>query len=163
MTSQLITYRPIGIIRSEHTLAENTPIQPVYAQGCKGHAEVFAEYCDGLRDLKDFSHIYLIYHFHQAPPVSLLIEPFLQDVKRGVFSTRAPCRPNAIGISVVELVCLEDNILHLNGVDILNGTPLLDIKPYTAKFDLHDVRKNGWQDEVDETTACLRGKRGYRP
>lgn len=91
----------------------------------------------------------------------MIIKPFLQDVDRGVFSTRAPFRPNPIGLSVVELLGIEGNILHLNNVDILDGTPLLDMKPYTSKFDLHNVKKNGWQDEVDEQTAQKRGKRGY--
>jgi len=86
----------------------------------------------------------------------------LQDVARGIFSTRAPFRPNPIGLSVVELLGIEGNILHLDGVDILDGTPLLDIKPYTAKFDLRNVTKNGWQDEVDQETAEKRGKRGHR-
>jgi tRNA-Thr(GGU) m(6)t(6)A37 methyltransferase TsaA len=162
MTNKLLTYRPIGIIHSEHTIAEKTPIQPVYAKGCKGQAEVFPEFALGLQDLEGFSHIYLIYHFHQSPRVKLIVKPFLQDVERGVFSTRSPCRPNAIGLSIVELLGRKENILYLDGLDILDGTPLLDIKPYTAKFDLHDVKKNGWQDEVDEHTAQKRGKRGYK-
>lgn len=157
-----LLYWTIGIIHSEHTIAENTPIQPVYAKGCKGYVELYPEFVDGLRDLDGFSHIYLIYHFHQAHSVQLLVKPYLQDVERGVFATRRPCRPNAIGLSVVELLSIEGNILHLDGVDILDGTPLLDIKPYTAKFDLHNVKKNGWQDDVDEQTAVKRGKRGYR-
>ena len=155
------TYRSIGIIHSEHKIAEKTPIQSVYAKGCKGQAEIFPEFAAGLRDLEGFSHIYLIYHFHVSPQVKLIVKPFLQDVERGVFSTRTPYRPNAIGLSIVELLKLEGNILHLDGVDILDGTPLLDIKPYTAKFDLHTVKCNGWQDEVDEQTAQNRGKRGY--
>jgi tRNA (adenine37-N6)-methyltransferase len=159
---QGLTYRPIGIIHSEHTIAENTPIQPVYAKGCKGYVEVFTQFADGLKDLDGFSHIYLIYHFHQAHSVQLLLKPYLQDVERGVFATRRPCRPNFIGLSVVELLGIEGHILRLDSVDILDGTPLLDIKPYTAKFDLHNVGKNGWQDEVDEETANKRGKRGYR-
>jgi tRNA (adenine37-N6)-methyltransferase len=138
-----ILYWTIGIIHSEHTVARNTPIQPVYAKGCKGYVELCPEFVEGLRDLNGFSHIYLIYHFHQASSVRLLVKPYLQDVERGVFATRRPCRPNAIGLSVVELLHIEGNILHLDGVDILDGTPLLDIKPYTAKFDLHNVRKNG--------------------
>ncbi|MFZ0960187.1 MAG: TrmO family methyltransferase [Terriglobia bacterium] len=89
------------------------------------------------------------------------MKPFLQDIERGVFSTRAPCRPNAVGLSIVELVRRDGNVLYLDGVDILDGTPLLDIKPYTAKFDLFRTTRNGWQDEVDEATARLRGKRGY--
>jgi tRNA (adenine37-N6)-methyltransferase len=163
MTIQELTYKPIGIIHSEHTVAEKTPIQPIYAQGCKGQVDVFTEFAEGLRDLEGFSHLYLIYHFHQSSPqFKLIVKPFLQDIEHGIFATRAPCRPNAIGLSVVELLSIDGNILHLDGVDILDGTPLLDIKPYTAKFDLHNVKKNGWQDEVDEQTAEKRGKRGYR-
>jgi tRNA (adenine37-N6)-methyltransferase len=161
MTETDITYRPIGVIRSEHVAAQQTPIQPVYAKGCMGRAEVFPEFADGLRDLDGFSHVYLIYHFHKSGPVKLIVKPFLQDIERGVFSTRRPCRPNAIGLSVVELVRREGNVLHLDGVDILDGTPLLDIKPYTAKFDLFKTLRNGWQDEVDEETARKRGRRDF--
>ncbi|MDI6742041.1 MAG: tRNA (N6-threonylcarbamoyladenosine(37)-N6)-methyltransferase TrmO [Smithella sp.] len=157
-----ILYWTIGIIHSEHTIEENTPIQPVYAKGCKGHVDLLPEFVDGLRDLSDFSHIYLIYHFHKSRQVKLIVKPFLQDIDRGIFSTRAPFRPNPIGLSVVELLGIEGNILHLNGVDVLDGTPLLDIKPYTTKFDLHDVKKNGWQDGLDQKTAEKRGKRGYK-
>lgn len=162
MSPYEINYSPIGSIHSEHTIAEKTPIQPVYAKGCRGYIELHPEFVDGLRDLNGFSHIYLIYHFHKAGPVNLTVKPFLQEKERGLFSTRRPCRPNAIGLSVVKLIRIEGNILHVEDVDILDGTPLLDIKPYTAKFDLHDVKKNGWQDEVDEETAQKRGKRGYR-
>ena len=162
MSENVITYKPIGVIRSEHLAVEETPIQPVYAKGCKGQAEIFAEFADGLRDLEGFSHIYLIYHFHRAGPARPMVKPFLQDVERGVFATRTPCRPNAIGLSVVELVRREGNVLHLDGVDILDGTPLLDIKPYTTKFDLVETARNGWQDDVDEETAGQRGRRGYR-
>ena len=162
MSENVITYKPIGVIRSEHLAVEETPIQPVYAKGCKGRAEVSAEFADGLRDLEGFSHIYLIYHFHRAGPARLMVKPFLQDVERGVFATRAPSRPNAIGLSVVELISREGNVLHLDGVDILDGTPLLDIKPYTAKFDLFETARDGWQDDVDEETAGQRGRRGYR-
>jgi tRNA-Thr(GGU) m(6)t(6)A37 methyltransferase TsaA len=160
--NETIIYRSIGIIHTKHVIAEKTPIQPVYAQGCQGHVEVFEEFKAGLQDLDGFSHIYLLYHFHQALPAKLKVKPFLQDVERGIFSTRAPCRPNPIGLSVVELLGVEDNVLHLDGVDLLDGTPLLDIKPYTTKFDLHDVKKNGWQDAVSHQTAAKRGKRGYK-
>lgn len=157
-----LTYKPIGIIHSEHTIADKTPVQSVYAQGCKGLVEVFSQFVDGLKDLNDFSHIYLIYHFHQSPlRMKLIVKPFLQDIEHGVFATRSPCRPNAIGLSIVELLGIEDNILHFDGADIIDGTPLIDIKPYTAKFDLHKTKRNGWQDEVDEQTAQKRGKREY--
>jgi tRNA-Thr(GGU) m(6)t(6)A37 methyltransferase TsaA len=156
-----IIYWPIGVIHSEHTIAKKTPIQPVYAKGCKWYVDLYPDLVDGFRDLSAFSHIYLIYHFHQARSVQLLVKPYLQDAEHGIFATRAPFRPNPIGLSVVELLSIDGNILHVDGVDILDGTPLLDIKPYTAKFDLHDVKKNGWQDDVDEQTAQKRGKRGY--
>ena len=161
MNSRDIQYGFIGVIHSEHTIAEKTPIQPVYAKECKGYVEVHAEFAEGLKDLAGFSHIYLIYHFHQCKQVKLTVKPFLQDVDRGIFSTRAPFRPNPIGLSVVELKKIEGNILHIEGLDTLDGTPLLDIKPCTVKFDRHDIKKNGWQDEVDEPTAHRRGKRGY--
>jgi tRNA-Thr(GGU) m(6)t(6)A37 methyltransferase TsaA len=161
MTNSVITYKPIGVIRSEHVVQDRTPIQPAYASGCEGRVEVFPEFAEGLRDLEGFSHIYLVYHFHQSGPPRLVVKPFLQDIERGVFATRATCRPNSIGLSIVELVCREANVLHISNVDILDGTPLLDIKPYTAKFDRIDTTRNGWQDEVDEETARQRGRRGY--
>lgn len=156
-----IRCKPIGVIHSEHMIPEETPIQPVYAKGCKGRVEVFPEYAEGLKDLDGFSHLYLLYHFHACGAVKLTVKPFLQDIDRGIFSTRAPFRPNPIGLSVVELLGVEGHILHIEGVDILDGTPLLDIKPYTEKFDLRAVTKSGWQDDVDESTAKRRGKRGY--
>ncbi len=156
-----IRCKPIGVIRSEHTSTEETPIQPVYAKMCHGLVEVFPEYTAGLKDLEGFSHLYLLYYFHACREVNLTVKPFLQDIERGVFSTRAPCRPNFIGLSVVELLSMEGHVLRVEGVDILDGTPLLDIKPYTEKFDLRAVTKSGWQDDVDESTAHRRGKRGY--
>ena len=161
MTNTVITYKPIGVIRSEHVVADQTPIQPAYASGCKGRVEVLPELAEGLRDLEGFSHIYLVYHFHQSGPPRLVVKPFLQDIERGVFATRAACRPNPIGLSIVELVRREGSVLHINNVDILDGTPLLDIKPYTAKFDCIGTTRNGWQDEVDEETARRRGRRRY--
>lgn len=163
MLENTLQYRPIGVISSEHVAADQTPIQPVYAKGCKGRAEILPEFAEGLRDLEGFSHIYLIYHFHRAGPAKLNVKPFLQDVERGLFATRAPCRPNAIGLSVVRLVKIEGSTLHLEDVDILDGTPLLDIKPYAAKFDCIATTYNGWQDAVDAETAQKRGARGYCP
>jgi len=162
MTAPDLAFAPIGVVRSEHRVARETPIQPAYAKGCMGRAEILPEFAAGLRDLEGFSHLYLLFHFHQSEPAKLLVKPFLQDVERGVFATRAPCRPNAIGLSIVELIRLEGNILYLEGVDILDGTPLLDIKPYTAKFDRIATTRNGWQDEVDEETAQRLGRREYQ-
>ncbi|MGD9947127.1 MAG: tRNA (N6-threonylcarbamoyladenosine(37)-N6)-methyltransferase TrmO [Desulfobulbus sp.] len=163
MNQSGITFSPIGVIRSEHTEAKQTPIQPTYAKGCRGRAEILPEFSQGLQDLSGFSHLYLITHLHQAEPAKLIVKPFLQDVARGVFATRAPCRPNAIGLSIVELISIEGSTLLLDGVDILDGTPLLDVKPYCAKFDRIENTRNGWQDEVDEPTAQKRGLRDYEP
>jgi tRNA-Thr(GGU) m(6)t(6)A37 methyltransferase TsaA len=162
MGSISVIYRPIGIIHSEHVVPEETPIQTIYAKECKGTAEIFPEYVEGLNDIDGFSHLYLIYHFHRAGFMKLVVKPFLQDIERGVFSTRSPWRPNAIGISIVELICREGNNLHLKNVDILDQTPLLDIKPYTAKFDHFETSCDGWQDEVSDEETRKRGRRNYR-
>jgi tRNA-Thr(GGU) m(6)t(6)A37 methyltransferase TsaA len=156
-----VVYRPIGVIRSEHVRAEDTPIQPVHAGDCRGRVEVFPEYVEGLKDLDGFSHVYLVYHFHRAEATRLTVKPYLDDSERGVFATRAPCRPNAIGLSIVELIGREANVLVIRGVDVLDGTPLLDIKPYTAMFDRIDTSRNGRQDALDDQTAARRGRRGY--
>jgi tRNA-Thr(GGU) m(6)t(6)A37 methyltransferase TsaA len=157
-----IVYRPIGVIRSAHTRPEETPIQPVFAAGCLGRVELLPDFAAGLRDIEGFSHIYLLYHLDRAPAARLIVKPFLQDAEHGVFATRAPARPNPIGLSVVRLLRVDGGTLEVDGIDVLDGTPLLDIKPYTARFDRIETTQNGWQDEVDEETARLRGKRGYR-
>lgn len=158
-----VSYHPIGVIRSMHTAAEKTPLQPIYAQGCTGTAEVLPEYAEGLESLDGFSHLILIYHFHLADPARLTVTPFLQDRQRGIFSTRAPNRPNPIGLSIVELKIRMGNILHLDCVDILDGTPLLDIKPYVGRFGRIEGTRNGWQDEVDDVEARRLGVRGFQP
>jgi tRNA-Thr(GGU) m(6)t(6)A37 methyltransferase TsaA len=156
-----IRYRSIGVIHSEHTEAEKTPIQPIYAGQCKGRVEVLPEFAEGLADLDAFSHIYLIYHLDRAGEPSMKVKPFLQDVERGIFSTRFPRRPNPIGISIVRLLRVDGNVLELAGVDILDGTPLLDIKPYTTRFDCIQTDRNGWHEEVTEDDAQVRGKRNF--
>ena len=162
MDDASIVYSPVGVIRTEHVAAQETPIQPVYAKGCRGRVEILPQYQEALRDLDGFSHIYLIYHLDRAARARLTVKPFLQDVERGVFATRAPCRPNPIGLSIVELIRIEGNVIHVDGLDVLDGTPLLDIKPYTARFDRIESTRNGWQDNVDEETAQQRGRRHYR-
>jgi tRNA-Thr(GGU) m(6)t(6)A37 methyltransferase TsaA len=105
----------------------------------------------------------MIYHFHRAGPMKLRVKPFMDNMERGLFATRAPVRPNAIGLSIVELVGIEGLVLHLDGVDILDGTPLLDIKPYSARFDCIQNTRNGWQDTVRDEDAAVRGLRNFRP
>ena len=153
--------RPIGVVHSEHTCIDKTPAQPVFAKGCTGTVEVFPEYAAGLQDIEGFSHVYLLFYMDRAQPAKLIVKPFLDDVERGIFATRSPCRPNGIGLSVVELVGREDNVLFVDGLDILDGTLLLDIKPFTARFDCHKSTRNGWQEGLDDETAQERGRHGY--
>ena len=139
-----IKYKPIGIIHSPYKQPKGTPIQPAGAKGIDGRVEVFPEYAEGLKDVEGFSHIILIYHFHLSEEASLKAKPYMDSEERGVFAMRGPSRPNPIGISVVRLVRIEDNILHIQDVDIVDGTPLLDIKPYVPGFDVREVDKIGW-------------------
>jgi tRNA-Thr(GGU) m(6)t(6)A37 methyltransferase TsaA len=154
--------RPIGLIRSEHRKPEETPIQPVYCPECRGRVEIFPEYADGLTDLEAFSYIILIYWLDRARKVKLKVKPFLEDREHGVFATRAPWRPNPIGLSVVRLLRREGTVIHIGGVDILDKTPLFDIKPYSGRFDCFPDAHNGWQEGIDEAAALRRGRRGYR-
>jgi tRNA-Thr(GGU) m(6)t(6)A37 methyltransferase TsaA len=162
MNPTSVTFRPIGILRSPHMRAEATPIQPVYARDCPGRAEISPEFADGLADIEGFSHVYLLYWLHRADPPQLRVKPYLQDMEHGIFATRAPCRPNPIGLSLVRLVRREGRALYLAGVDVLDGTPLLDIKPYAPRYDTVDNPRGGWTEEVDDATARRRGRRGYR-
>lgn len=139
-----ISYKPIGIIHTPFKTKEGMPIQPAGAAGIRGTVELKREFTEGLLDLEGFSHIILIYHFHQSDGFDLKVTPFLDDKAHGVFSTRAPKRPNPVGISVVKLKCISDNILEIENVDMLDGTPLLDIKPYIPAFDVYEVEKTGW-------------------
>jgi len=142
-----IIYKPIGVIKSPFKKKEGTPIQPKAAKGIKGVVEVFEEFKGGLKDLDGFSHIILIYHFHLSKKYNLLVKPYMDDNFRGVFATRAPARPNNIGISVVKLLKIEDNKLYIENVDIIDGTPLLDIKPYVPEFETEEKIRKGWLEE----------------
>ena len=135
--------KPIGVIHSPFNDKTQTPIQPTRSHA-SGQVEVFPEYAPGLQDLEGFSHIYLLYAFHRSEGYSLKVHPFLDNELRGLFATRHPCRPNPIGISIVRLLARQDNILVIDGVDVLDGTPLLDIKPYVPDFDVRTDVKTGW-------------------
>ena len=139
-----ITFDQIGTIFTEFKSREGMPIQSNGAKGIKGTIVLNKNLILGLNDLIGFSHIILIYQFHKSKDFELETKPFLDTKKRGVFATRAPKRPNSIGISVVKLLGIENNTLFIENVDILNETPLLDIKPYIPKFDIHKVEKQGW-------------------
>lgn len=156
-----VTCKPIGVIRSPHTKQAETPIQPVFARGVAGRVELLPEYEEGLRDIEGFSHVYLLYAFDRAKAPRLSVVPYLGDTERGVFATRAPCRPNALGMSLVRLLRREGAVLRIEDVDVLDGTPLLDIKPYIGRYDSREDVRSGWQDDVDDITARERGKRGF--
>jgi tRNA-Thr(GGU) m(6)t(6)A37 methyltransferase TsaA len=139
-----IVYEPIGVIHSPFKDAHSMPIQSAAALGVRGTVEVFPEYTKGLDDIEGFSHIILIYHFHLSKRFSLKVKPYLDDKLHGVFATRAPARPNPIGQSVVRLLKVGRETLHIQGVDIVEGTPLLDVKPYVPQFDAWNVQRIGW-------------------
>ena len=143
-----IHFKPIGMIHTPFNSLEDMPIQPTSNVSGSGIIEVFPEFVDGLKDLEGFSHIYLLYHFHKVRQPNLVVTPFLDKVPRGIFATRAPSRPNSIGLSLVELVRVENNLVYVERVDALNETPLLDIKPYVPEFEhIHNVR-TGWLEGV---------------
>ena len=144
MNLNQINYTPIGIIHSPFTELESMPIQPSGAQGIKGHILINEDFIEGLDDLDGFSHIYLLYHLHLSNSYNLKVVPFLDDQLRGIFSTRAPKRPNPIGLSVVKLNKIVMNRLDIENVDMVDGTPLLDIKPYVQDIDEVDYSRIGW-------------------
>ena len=138
-----ITLKPVGVIHSPFTEKTQTPIQPTRSQAT-GWVEVYPEYTDGLQDLEGQSHIFLLYAFHKSEGYALRVRPFLDDQEHGIFATRYPCRPNPLGLSVVRLVARRKNVLEIAGVDVLDGTPLLDIKPYVPDFDTPQDVRVGW-------------------
>jgi tRNA (adenine37-N6)-methyltransferase len=151
-----IQYTPIGVIHSPFQDVEGVPIQPSGASGVMGTIEMEPEFQPGLKDLSGFSHIILIYHFHASEGFLLEVKPFLDDSPRGVFATRAPRRPNPIGLSVVRLVALEGCTLRVKDVDVLDGTPLLDIKPFVPQFDSPMVQRIGWLSEKVQSVQTAR-------
>jgi tRNA-Thr(GGU) m(6)t(6)A37 methyltransferase TsaA len=162
-----LVLEPIGIVHSEHHDPRQTPIQPICAQGSPGRVEVFSQYAEALDDVDGFSHLHLIYWLHRTDeiasaaggPSPLKVIPFLDDVPRGVFATRAPARPNPLGLSVVRLVKRRHAELIVEDLDVLDGTPLLDIKPYVESFDLRLGTRGGWTEQVSSETLLHRGTR----
>ena len=144
MQTKQINIKPIGIIHTPFNDIEGMPIQPLAAKGVKGYIELFSEYIEGLTDLAEFSHITLLYHLHKINGYNLMVKPFMDNKEHGIFATKSPKRPNAIGLSTVKLLGIENNVIHIEMVDMLNGTPLIDIKPFFSKFDNRTNTKSGW-------------------
>ncbi len=147
----MIEIKPLGIIHTPFKeVTDGVPIQGARHPEGEGRVEVFTEYAEGLMDLEGFSHIYLLYHFNRCEDVFLMARPYADDCEHGIFAIRSPHRPNHIGVTVVELVSVKGNILTVKGVDMLDGTPLVDIKPYNPAFDApRDVRV-GWMEKPSE-------------
>jgi tRNA-Thr(GGU) m(6)t(6)A37 methyltransferase TsaA len=137
--------RPIGVIHSPFTEKGKTPIQASRSQAI-GQVEIYPEFADGLKDIEALSHIYLLYAFHKSQGYQLQVKPFLDNQEHGIFASRYPYRPNPIGISIVKLESRKDNMLTVEGIDTLDGTPLLDIKPYVPDFDLQTDARAGWYE-----------------
>lgn len=148
-----IEFEPIGVIHSPFSELTGMPIQPAGAAGVKGTVEIYEEYHAGLKDLDGFSHIILLYFFHRSRDYELTVVPYLDTEPRGLFATRAPRRPNPIGLSVVRLHGIEDGIVHIENVDILDGTPLLDIKPYNPAFNARGEIRIGWLETKGNTVS----------
>ncbi len=151
-----VKINPIGIIHTPFKNLEGMPIQPSGAADVKGTVLIDAEYEKGLTDLEGFSHIILLYQFHRSNGYNLMVKPFLDDTPRGLFSTRAPRRPNPIGLSIVKLLKRENNLLTIQGIDVLDGTPLLDIKPYVPAFDVKKATAFGWLEQNQEKAASFK-------
>jgi len=143
-------FQPIGVIHTPFSELQGMPIQPAGAEGVRGTVEVFEEYRPGLKDLDGFSHLILLYLFHRAEGFKLEVVPFLDCRPRGLFATRAPKRPNPIGLSIVALEKIERGVLHVRNVDMLDGTPLLDIKPYVPAFDPRTEVRTGWLEKASQ-------------
>ncbi len=157
-TTSVFTVQAIGVIHSPFTHPKEAPIQPAFAQGAAGVVEVFEPYAAALKDLDGFERIWLIFYCDRATDWKPLAKPYLDTVERGLFATRSPARPNPIGISSVRLVKVEGNKLFVEDIDALDGSPLLDIKPYSGKFDTFVTHRNGWMDTVDTNNPKADGR-----
>ncbi len=151
-----INYNPIGYVHSPIKTMEGSPIQTVGADNITGFIELDYSLIDGLKDLDGFSHIIVLYHFHESKEPQLLCKPFLDNIEHGIFAIRGPNRPNAIGFSIVSNIKIEDNIIHIGNVDILDGTPVLDIKPYVQEFDSFTNTRSGWLEKNAKRSKTIR-------
>lgn len=151
-----IEYQPIGIVHSPFKDIEDMPIQPTGGAAAQGTVEILPDFAAGLADLDGFSHIILIYHFHRVRSAQLTVTPFLHNQPHGIFATRAPTRPNPIGISIVKLIRRDGNTLTVANIDVVDGTPLLDIKPYVPQFDGAQVTPLGWLEQTGDDVKSKR-------
>ncbi len=151
-----IEYRPIGVVHSPFKTPEGAPIQPPGGRDAEATVEIFPDYGEGLADLDGFSHLILLYHCHRSGVPSLTVTPFLDNVPHGLFATRAPSRPNPIGLSIVRLTGVAGGTLYIKEVDILDGAPVLDVKPYVPAFDRREPCHIGWMERRTDKMAAAR-------
>ena len=157
-----LLFRPIGIIHTPFKELQNMPIQPSGAAGIRGTVDLYPEFAEGLKDLDGFSHLILLYRFHESRGYRLTVTPFLDSEPRGLFATRAPKRPNPIGLSIVKLIRIREGSLDVENVDILDGTPLLDIKPYVPEFDHQQDCRTGWLERARGRVKEQRSDKRFR-
>jgi tRNA (adenine37-N6)-methyltransferase len=153
---ETVTFTPIGVVRTPFATHEGMPIQTVAAGGVRGRVELDPAYAAGLADLDGFTHLHLITHLHRTGDASLRVTPYLDTSERGVFATRSPKRPNPIGLSLVRLIAVEGAVLHVEELDLLDGTPLLDIKPYVPPFDDRAGARYGWFEQRAQNVHSVR-------
>lgn len=159
-----ITYTPIGYFHTPHKEPIGMPIQPSGAVGIHGYIDILPQFAEGLHDLDGFSHVIVLYHLHEIKNHQLTVTPFLDNSPRGVFATRSPSRPNPIGLSVMKLLVVRDHMISLENVDVLDGTPVLDIKPYVPDFDVWPADRIGWfEGKSDKATRHKSDDRFARP
>lgn len=154
-----LTLQPLGLLRTPHQDPDRTPIQSCFAEGVQGEIHLDPAFQDGLMGLEDFSHAFLIYHLHRMEPGPLRVRPFMLNESKGVFACRFPQRPNALGLSLVRLVGVQGCTVHFEGADMLDGTPLLDIKPYYPKADRPGAAWGGWTEGLDPEETRRIGRR----
>jgi tRNA-Thr(GGU) m(6)t(6)A37 methyltransferase TsaA len=157
-----VRLRSIGIVRSPYKQPSGAPIQGAFAPKGEGTIEIYGEFTDGLADLEGFSHIWLIYLFHLSQGYKLRVVPFMDDVERGLFATRAPRRPNPLGLSLVRLLRAEGSLLHIAEIDLVDGTPVLDIKPFSPEIDSRSEIRCGWLERIDKETRHRRSRADRR-
>lgn len=151
-----IVYKPIGYFQTPHKCIKGMPIQPSGAHGCKGTLHVLPEFREGLKDIEGFSHLIILYHLHEICGQELTVLPFLDTTPHGIFATRSPRRPNPLGLSVMTLCEATPEALILDNVDVLDGTPVIDIKPYVPDFDIWPADRVGWFEGKSANAATHR-------
>ncbi|MBY5979361.1 tRNA (N6-threonylcarbamoyladenosine(37)-N6)-methyltransferase TrmO [Ferrimonas balearica] len=155
----MIQFQAIGHAETPYSDIANMPIQGAGLTDNQGRLVITPQYAEGLDDLHEFSHIYVLFHLHRSQPGALKVTPFLDTVERGIFATRSPKRPNPIGLSIVAIDRIVDNVIHVRGIDLLDGTPIIDVKPYIQAFDNIPATRDGWYERGMKPTETLSDRR----